>query len=128
MGFKDVPVLDFQEDTLCPQDFSVLQSIDASEKTTTSIAQEEQDSFVIAIIARQVTPDNVVEATPLQTVSTGIRSLFVNSIEDWVQKSILNGVKTIMGMIRNQDSTRALLANKTQVSRSLKVLHSMVEE
>ena len=36
-------------------------------------------------------------------------------------------MKTIMGMICNQDSTRALLANKTQVFRSLKILHSMVE-
>ena len=127
MRFKDLPVPDFQEDTLCPHDISVLESIDTSEKTTTSIAQEEQDAFVTAIISRQVTPDNVVEATPLQTIPTGIRSLFVNLIEDWVQKSILNGVKTIMGMIRNQDSARALLANKTQVSRSLKILHSMVE-
>jgi len=98
-------VLDFQEDTLCPQDILVLQSIDAPEKTTPSIAQEEQDSFVTAIIPRQVTPDNVVEATPLQTILTTIRSLFAISIEDWVQESILNGVKTIMGIICNHDST-----------------------
>jgi len=36
-------------------------------------------------------------------------------------------VKTIMGMICNQDSTRALLANKKRVFRSLKILYSMVE-
>jgi len=63
----------------------VLERIDASEITTTSIAQEDQDSIVTVVIPRQVTPDNVVEATPLQTVPTGISSLFVNSIEDWVQ-------------------------------------------
>jgi len=77
MRFKDLPVPDSQEDTLCPQDISVLENIDAPEKTTTFIAQEEQDTFVTAIIPKQVTPDNVVEATPLQTVPTGIRSLFV---------------------------------------------------
>ena len=126
-GFKDLPVLDSQEDTLCPQDISVLENIDAPEKTTISIAQEEQDTFMAAIIPRQVTPNNVVEATPLQTIPTRIRSLFVNSIEDWVQESIINGVKTIMGMICNQDSTRALLANKKRVFRSLKILYSMVE-
>jgi len=80
---------DFQEDTLCLQDISILESIDTSEKTTTSIAHEEQDAFVTAIIPGQVTPDNVVEATPLQTVPTRIRSLFVNLIEDWVQESIV---------------------------------------
>jgi len=82
---------------------------------------------VTAIIPKQVTPYGVVEATPLQSVPTRIRSLFVKSIEDWVQESILSGVKTIMSMISNQDSTRALLANKTRVFRSLKILHSMVE-
>jgi len=84
MRFKDLSMPDSQEDTLYPHDISVLENIDAPEKTTTSIAQEEQDAFVTAIIPRQITPDNVVEATPLQTVPTGIRSLFVNSIEDWV--------------------------------------------
>ena len=91
VGFKELSITDFHEDTLCPQDISVLESIDASEMTTTSIAQEEQDSLVTAIIPRQVTPDNLVETTPLKIVPTGIRSLFVNSIQDWVQRASLTG-------------------------------------
>jgi len=127
IGFKDLPMPNFQEKTLYPQDISILESIDAYEMTTTSIRKEKQDSLLTAIIPRQVTLDDVVEATPLQSVPTEIRSLFVNSKEDWVQESILSGMETIMGMISNQDSSRALLANKTRVFRSLKILHSMVE-
>jgi len=52
MGFKDLPVPVSQDDTLCLQDISILENIGAPEKTTTSIAQEEQDPFVTAIIPR----------------------------------------------------------------------------
>ena len=81
-----------------------------------------------AIIPIQVTPNDVVEVTPFQSVPTTIGSLFVNPIEDWVQKSILSGVKAIVDMISNQDSTQALLANKERVFQSLKILHSLVDE
>jgi len=33
-----------------------------------------------------------------------------------------------MDMISNQDSTQALLANRLQIFRSLKILHSLVDE
>jgi len=69
-----------------------------------------------------------VEVTPLQSVPTTIGSLFVNPIEDWIQETILSGVKAVVDMISNQNSTQALLANKVRVFRSLKILHSLVDE
>jgi len=46
--------------------------------------EEKQDPLMAAIIPIQVTPDDVVEVTPFQSVPTTIGSLFVNPIEDWV--------------------------------------------
>jgi len=82
MGFKDLPMSDFQKKILCLQDISILASIDTSELTTTFITKEKQDSLMTIIINRQVTPDDVVEATPFLSVPTRMRSLFINSIED----------------------------------------------
>ena len=90
--------------------------------------EEKQDPLMIVIIPVQVTPDDVVEVTPLQSVPTTIGSLFVNPIEDWIQETILSGVKAVVDMISNQNSTQALLANKVRVFRSLKILHSLVDE
>jgi len=63
--------------------------------------EEKQDPLMIAIIPVQVTLDDVLEVTPLQSVPTIIGSLFVNSIEDWVKESILSGVKVVVDMISN---------------------------
>jgi len=82
MGFKDFPMFDFQKETLCPRDIPLSESIDTSALTATSILKEKLDTLATTIIPTQVTPDDVVEAMPLQSVLTTIASLFVNSIED----------------------------------------------
>jgi len=52
--------------------------------TVDSVMEEKQDSLMTAIIPVQVTPDDVVEVTPLRSAPTIIESIFVNAIEDWV--------------------------------------------
>jgi len=114
-GFKDLPIPDLQQDAWCPQDAHISDSIDIPIMTAGSIIKETQDPLMTAITPVQVTPDDVVEITPLQSVPTTIGSLFVNPVEDRVQESILRGLKAVVDMISNQDSTQALLANRVRV-------------
>jgi len=59
--------------------------------TAGSVMEEKQDPLMTAIIPIQVTPDDVVEVIPLQSVPTTIGSLFINQIEDWAEEIFLVG-------------------------------------
>ncbi|KAJ8421216.1 hypothetical protein Cgig2_011604 [Carnegiea gigantea] len=61
--------------------------------TVTPIMTKKQDPHVTTTIPTRITLDDVVEAKPLQSVPTTIGNLFVNLLKDWVQESILNGIK-----------------------------------
>ena len=65
MGFKDLPVPNLQQVAWCPQDALISESMDIPIMTVGSVMEEKQDPLMTAIIPVQVTPDDVVEVTPL---------------------------------------------------------------
>jgi len=82
---------------------------------------------VTAIVHVQEASDALIEAEPIQSISTSLERLFCNLKEDWVRESILKGIHVIISMISDHGSIKSLLANISRVSQSLTALHSLID-
>ena len=85
-------------------------------------AVEHPNTVVTSIIHVHDTSDDLVEATPIQSIPTSLASLFYNLKEYWVRESILKGVEVIIDVISNHGSIRDLLASIARVFQSLSAL------